>query len=370
MSLAGGKGVRSLLCLLLVGAVSVALLPSAAAATPQHKPAWKRKQLPANFFGVSPNGGIPSPAEFARMHRGGIQSYRVPLSWRTAEPSPFGFNWDRFDLQVGGAAAARLNVLPIILSTPPWLGVSPLALPVGSALQRGVWQVFLEHAVRRYGPHGRFWSTHPGLPYKPIRAWQIWNEENATWFTEPVSVSSYAQLLKISSRALKAVDPGATVVAGGLYGHPETTGGAISASDFLTRLYKVKGIKSGFDAIGLHPYGNDIENMRSQIVEIRSIMNKNGDPTAPIWVDEFGWGSGDRYGFDKGPEGQKEILVAAYRMLINHQRSWRIGRTYWFSWEDEPPPTCYYCSTSGLVTVNLTPKPAWYGYVEVAGGRP
>ena len=63
-------------------------------------------------------------------------------------------------------------------------------------------------------------------------------------------------------------------------------------------------------------------------------------------------------------------LVAAYKLLIHNQRRWRIGRTYWFSWEDDPPPVCYYCATGGLFTVDLQPKPAWYGYVGVTGGQP
>jgi polysaccharide biosynthesis protein PslG len=360
-----------MLCLLLLGAGAVALLPSGAAATPHHKHSAHRNRLPANFFGISPNEGLPTPAEFARMHRGGIRTYRVPLGWSRAWPEPGSFNWRSFDNQVAGAAAAGLNVLPIVYSTPRWLGVSPLTLPVGSLIMRDVWQVFLMRAVQRYGPRGNFWRAHPHLPFKPIRAWQIWNEENATFFTEPISVPDYAQLLKISSTALKAADPHATVVVGGLYGRPEAIGGAISASSFLASLYRVKGIKSAFDVVGLHPYSGDVQNMRSQILEIRSIMKREGDARTPLWVDEFGWGSGyDRLSFDKGPEGQKAILVAALKMLINNRRRWNIGREYWFSWEDVPPPACYYCSTSGLFTADHSPKPAWYGYVGVARGRP
>ena len=385
MSLAGGKGVLgvrracstrgrlagiAVLCVLLLSTSCLALAPGAGAALSKRDLAKLRKRLPPNFFGISPNEGLPSPAEFARMRRGGIRTYRVPLGWSAASPNPSTFNWKPFDSEVAAAAAARLDVLPVIYSMPRWLGPNPLNLPVATALQQGVWQVFLQHAVRRYGPHGRFWATHRNLPYEPIHAWQIWNEENGVWYTEPVSVANYAKLLKISSTALKAADPKAKVVAGGLYGHPEPTGGALSASDFLAQLYQVKGIKSAFDVVGLHPYAWDVDAMRSQILEVRSVMRREGDGRTPLWLDEFGWGSGNRYSFDKGMEGQKDELVGAYEMLMANQRAWRIGRTYWFSWEDDPPPTCYYCSTSGLFTVGLTPKPSWYGYVEMTGGQP
>jgi hypothetical protein len=305
------------------------------------------------------------------MNRGGIRTYRIPLSWSTAWPEPGTFNWKPFDSRVAGAAAARLNVLPIMLSTPQWVDESSRSLPVDTLVQRDLWEVFLERAVGRYGPHGSFWSAHPSLPYEPIRAWQIWNEENAVWFTDPVSVSRYARLLKISSRALRNADPKARVVIGGLYGRPSPDGGALSAKAFLTQLYGFKGIRSAFDAVALHPYASDVEDMRSQIVEVRSVMRTAGDTATSLWIDEFGWGSGyERLTFDKGPEGQMTTLVDAFKMLIENQRRWRIGRTYWFSWEDGPPPTCYYCATGGLFTVNLTPKPAWYGYVGVTGGQP
>jgi hypothetical protein len=363
--------VISVLGLFLLSAGSVTVFRSGAAAAPHHKKQGQRNRLPANFFGVAPNDGVPTPAEFDQMHRGGIQSYRVPLSWSRASPEPGSFNWKPFDAQVAGAAAAGLSVFPIVLLTPQWLGVSPHTLPVGSEFERDAWEDFLARAVRRYGPRGRFWSANPKLPFRPIRAWQIWNEENATFFTEPVSVAQYARLLKISSRALKAADPNATVVLGGLYGRPEAIGGAVSAGSFLKSLYRVKGVKSAIDVVGLHPYAIDLKDMRSQIVEIRSIMKREGDADTPLWIDEFGWGSGyDKWHYDRGPEGQETILVAALKMLIKNRRRWNIGREYWFSWEDVPPPACYYCTTSGLFTADLAPKPAWYGYVAVTGGRP
>ena len=279
-------------------------------------------------------------------------------------------NWASFDAQVASAAAAGLSVLPVVYSTPRWLGVSPLTLPVGSEWERGAWQTFLTRAVKRYGPGGHFWSAHPNLPYKPIRAWQIWNEENATLYTEPVSVPDYARLLKISSRALKAADPGATVVTGGLYGHPRYDG-AISASRFLKASTRSRGSSPHSTWSASIRTRATCEDMRSQIVGIRSIMKWAWDAGTPVWVDEFGWGSG--YGgtnYDKGPEGQKKMLVAAFKMLIANQRRWRIGRTYWFSWEDVLPPACFYCTTSGLFTADVTPKPAWYGFVQVSGGQP
>ncbi len=307
------------------------------------------------------------------MKRGGIRSYRALLSWNYVWPS-FGSppNWGYFDIQVALAAQAGINVLPFVWSTPSWLDPDFRTLPIHTAAQRAVFAAFLRKAVKRYGPHGQFWKLHPTLPYLPIRAWQIWNEEDSIYFADHVSVPEYGRLLKLSSKAIKAADPGAAVVVGGLYGRrwlPKT----LSAVNFLKRLYKVKGIKSSFDAVALHPYVNEIPDLRIMILKMRSVMKKARDGRTPLWLTEFGWGSGNNLtdGFNKGLQGQRKHLVDAYRMLIAHQRRWRIARTYWFSWDDDSKPdACFYCSSSGLFTTNGQAKPAWYGLAKITRGKP
>ena len=63
------------------------------------------------------------------------------------------------------------------------------------------------------------------------------------------------------------------------------------------------------------------------------------------------------------------MLIGTYKLLIGHWRRWKITRTYWFSWDDDPNG-CFYCTHSGLFTVDGTPKPAWYGFVKISHGQP
>ena len=39
----------------------------------------------------------------------------------------------------------------------------------------------------RYGRHGSFWRHHPGLPYRPIVTYEIWNAPNTpgSWCPAP-----------------------------------------------------------------------------------------------------------------------------------------------------------------------------------------
>ena len=98
---------------------------------------------------------------------------------------------------------------------------------------------------RRYGPQGSLWAERPDLPRVPVRAWQVWNEPNLTryWSEQPFA-RSYVRLLRAADAALRAADPGATVVLAGLPNESWTA---------LRRIYEAGG-RGHFDAVALHPY--------------------------------------------------------------------------------------------------------------------
>lgn len=86
---------------------------------------------------------------------------------------------------VGSLANRGIRVLPVMSGTPPWAGRTYGTAPVHSRLARNGWRRFLEASVERYGPGGDYWtdpdlyrSAHPNGPIKPIKTWQIWNEQN------------------------------------------------------------------------------------------------------------------------------------------------------------------------------------------------
>ena len=207
-------------------------------------------RLPADFFGMNPNSGTPTPAQYARMRRGGIRSFRTPVVWRAINYLPGVYNWSSVDHVMKLAPKAGLDVLPFIYWTPWWVNHGDgLAMPVGSAAQEFAWATFLAALVARYGPHGTFWKLNPDVPYSPVRFWQIWNEMNLDSFTKPISPVGYARMLKVSRQTLNKVDPGAKIVIGGLFGEPyqPKRNGDVNDIAYMRRLYKVKGVKSAFD---------------------------------------------------------------------------------------------------------------------------
>ena len=298
------------------------------------------------------------------MEKGGVESVRYLMAWDGLEPQPGEYVWDNFDPIVASAAAHGITVLPVVYATPPWLADDIRVLPVHNARQRAAWRRFLEAAALRYGPGGRFWSSHPDYTEVPITSWQIWNEPNFFYFAEPVSPSDYADLVAISRRGLSAGDPDAELVLSGLFGRPpQPEPQAMTAANFLAEFYEEADLED-FDAVALHPYSAEAEDLPAAIEEIRTLMEENGDAQTDLWLTEIGWGDGTGTTLEKGPFGQERELRTAYGLLERRAAEWRIPRSYWFAWKDTGG--CDFCDSTGLTTKFGVPKRAWQAFGEFA----
>ena len=223
-------------------------------------------------------------------------------------------------------------------------------------------------AVRRYGPYGSFWRENPELPFLPIHAWEIWNEENIVTFSTRPDPGRYARLLRIAGRAIHGADPSAKVILGGLFGRPLQVPPNIPSGAFLDGVYRAGHVKRFFDGVALHPYVADAAAMKPQIRNLRRIMRLHHDAATPLYVTELGWGS-DSYQtrWERGLYGQARELDQAFSMLVDHRHDWRVSGVWWFSWADAGR-LCQFCDSAGLLTGNREAKPAWYRFTEWTGG--
>lgn len=349
--------------------------------------------LPAKFWGVVPQN-VPSEEQLGRAHRGGVDSVRIPILWNQVQPaqgvSP---EWSGVDVAIERAVKAGVDVLPFITGAPAWavpnvavpgthggIAAAPARLPVAGEAG-AAWSAFLSEAVQRYGPSGTFWAANPSVPRRPIRAWQIWNEPNFKYFVTRPNPGQYGKLVKISSTAIRAVDPGATIVLGGLFARPKEAiwkvkpPQAFFAADFLAKMYRrTPGIRSKFDGIALHPYARNFKLVKSDVEEVLPVLKANHDARKGIWITELGWSSEKpdpvHNAFAKGVAGQVRELNGAFGLLRSRQAKWRLRGVYWFSLEDGSHAACNFCAGAGLFGPSFEPKPAWFAFVRFAGGQP
>ena len=318
------------------------------------------------------------------MRRTGVRSLRFLIYWSQSEPAPGVFDWAATDAFLISTSRYGFGRLPIIWGSPSWVARTPrgsrcrftaarcsaLQMPVHSLAQRRAWSRFLRALVARYGPSGAFWTLHPELRKDPIRTWQIWNEENDHRFAE-ASVRGYAALLRGSARAIRAVDPNAQIVLGGLYATPRIEP-SLYATTFLSRLYRHKSIKGLFDGVAVHPYAADPSLMAADISALRAVMRSHGEGHKGLYITEFGWGSqtraagGDK--FEKGPAVQANYVKSAWKILLANRRRWNLRGAYWFTWQDIPAAStpCDFCDSAGLLGLDGDPKAALRRFAQVA----
>jgi hypothetical protein len=295
-----------------------------------------------------------------------VRTNRFVLKWGWIQPTRgSSFDWDSVDRFIGRLAIRGIRAAPAVWGNPGWIAGSGATPPIGGSVAENAWRTFLRALVNRYGPRGSYWATGYKQEYGaratplPIQSWQIWNEPNLKKFFAPYpSTGKYARLLQISHNAIQSRDPRARIVLAGVTGS-----GDLSAWDFLKNLYSVHGIKYYFDAVAVHPYGSTLERQRLVIQRVRNVMKNRADAATPLWISELAWGSAppDRFGINKGPAGQAEMLRRSFRMVLNNRRAWNVQRLYWLLWRDpnrSQAGPCSFCGSAGVLNFDRMPKPS------------
>jgi len=131
----------------------------------------------------------------------------------------------------------------------------------------GVWREYVRAVVGRY--HDR------------VRHWVIWNEQDGGFWGGAPNAEEYVALLKASHEEIKAIDPEAKVIMGGL---------VYWNTNFLKAVYQAGG-KDFFDVVGVHRYGEgpDANTTTARTMrEFRDLMAKHGQSDLPVWILESG----------------------------------------------------------------------------------
>ena len=270
------------------------------------------------------------------------------------------------------AARARLRLLPTLLGSPRHWASRFQYPPRGGAGQRAFAR-FARDAVRRYGRRGSFWRSNPGVPYRPVTHWQVWNEPNfrGYWNNRP-SARQYAKFLRRSRKAIKQGDRRAKIVLAGL---PETRLG-IPLSRYLPALYRIKGARRLFDVVAVHPYARGAKGTLALVRRARRLMRRRGDGRKPIWLTEVGWATGGDVSrptrkFKTSLKGQAARLRSTFTKGARLKRRLGIGLMVWFSWRDRAPgpgESNWWAIHTGLFTREGNAKPSWTTLVGLTGG--
>ena len=201
-----------------------------------------------------------------------------------------------------------------------------------------------------------------------VVAWEVWNEPNHPRFWNPApDPAGYARLLTAAYPAVKAGDPAAKVLFGGI---------AHNDYEYLEDVYAADpGIGDSFDVMATHPYtaggqspadvdrdeaGRMTTTSFRAFGEVRDVMRDHGD-LQPIWLTEFGWSTNSNVQHPLGgvtEAQQADYLAQAFELLeatpyVEVAIVYNFRNNYWAddadNWEDQ----------LGLLRTDFSPKPAY-----------
>ena len=316
------------------------------------------RKPPKGFYGVAYSPpGAPMPyataaQDFALMKRAGVESARVDFPWFVIEPARGVYRFDLLDPMVAQAAANGIRLLPVLSTTPKWASPRPNGADFGhwAPADLSLYGNYASALIGRYGPAGSFWAENPTLPRVPIRTWQLWNEPSASYFwATPNYRSSYPALVRVAYDAIKAADPGSTVVLAGLASFRRANGRVDTSWADLAAFYR-NGLRGHYDVLAVHPFSANLARIIKTVRLSRRVLKRNREGRKPIWVTELSWSSPprqvpnrQRVGIEVSPRRQRALLTQAYKRF-RRDRSLRVTAAYWYEWST--PYSVRRCSTS------------------------
>jgi hypothetical protein len=316
--------------------------------------------------------------ELPRVQAAGFTSVRTHLYWRDVEPentTPEAFDWTMYDRRFRDFRRFGLEPVVSIVGYPLWA----TRYYCGGGLLPGMeaeWREFVRAAAQRYS----------APPYN-VRIWEIGNEVDGKTEVNPEEdcrrppeqggcqptwpfggcwgdmAPEYVAFLRAAYEEIKAVNPTATVMLGGLaYAVFDKWFIKDFFADFLAA-----GGGAYTDVVGFHwfPYRQPWATAAEKAAELRSIMAAYG-VSKPLWLTET-------YMWDRENDTDTRDLRVAFitQELPRALGSRAVERVYWYGfWDFDPAFSTF---DRGLVTVDHEPKPGLKVFEIMAGfvnGRP
>lgn len=220
------------------------------------------------FDGTSPISRVER--HFAAARAVGSSYLRCAFSWDAIEKEPGQFDWTFWDKLVDLAAQNHVGLIPYIAYTPRWSAGEEKEFWKQPPSDPQAYADFMYRIANRY--RGR------------IAAWEIWNEpDNKDYWTG--SVEQFASLVKLAARRIRAADPDAVLVLGGM---------SYGLSPFLKHLIDQDHLDRYVDVVALHAYPESWSNERAETVfqewipavSEELVRDRSG---VDLWVNEMGY---------------------------------------------------------------------------------
>lgn len=202
-----------------------------------------------------------------RLHEGGITYVRTGVQFAHVLSKDGTWNFAKEDQMMDRFSSGGIQVLALLEAFDNELSQFGFGDLVPIWKHPAAWRSYVRATARHYA--GR------------VKAWEIWNEQDGGFWGGKPNAAEYVPLLKIAYEEIKAADPSALVVTGGLESWN---------TNYLRAMYQA-GAKGSFDAVAVHRYGpgpdGSVATERT-MREFRALMAEHGQADVPVWITESG----------------------------------------------------------------------------------
>ena len=304
---------------------------------------------------------------------------RFDVRWNAIESEPGQFDFAPHEQLVDRDLDYGLQIVAILGSTAQWAATDcastaqvsqPDPLPLGhpplpQSTDDSLWWRACppKNLDRPWNDPTNYWGRYVYETAHHFRdkidVWEIWNEPDllSFWTGSP---AEYARLLQVGYRAVKAADPEATVLFGGLAYWTDPS----FYKQVLHELQMMDGASEHngyFDALSLHLYSN-VYNIAPVASQIQADMLATVGPH-PIWLTETGvpiWGENqqpDPYDYSATAEEGAAFMIQGYAAA----RSAGIERFFVFRTHDHTMGEAF-----GLIRNDRSLRPGYVAYQVAA----
>ncbi len=316
---------------------------------------------PDSPFGVQIFGTNASLS--AKLVDMGAQWVRIPLAWSTIEPentTPENYTWPiALERQLAGLRAQGVSLILTLMMNPSWAATYPGG-PVDK-VNIGELVEFMEAVVTRYG----------APPYR-VKYWEFYNEPDngSEEAAETGEVGffghqpqAYVDLLQAVYQPIKAVDPGAQIVFGGIaYDAFDDPWGGPFVRTFLDGVLE-NGGGDYFDVMNFHYYLAFAEEWADYGIDILGKYNYLHDKLADYGVYKPFICTETAMWSDAAHEGSHELQSRYVAQVFSRSMAAGFEFTIWFQFIDSGELGTH---KWGLLDQYYEPKPAYGAYQTLA----
>ena len=321
---------------------------------------------PLPFLGINIDLAQTEPtarqAALARLRDTGFGWVRLRIDWGVIEKVPGRYGWADSDALLQAIEQAGLVAVVVLDGSPAWARAPQDQPPTANPLA----------PPADFHHFARFAAAFATRYAATVRFYQIWDEPNIAphWGNHLVEPVGYAQLLKVTARAIRDADHDAVIIAAALAPTRDRGHTAIDEPYFLQRLYAA-GAAPAFDVVAIQPFGfghtpqdrrarPDLLNFgRAQLV--RQAMLAAGDGATPVWAVRYGWNRQPGTPWAAVSEAKQTRFATEALTLARQEWPWLTAMGWAIDQPATPPadPMWGFALTPGLAQAFQ----AWVGLV-------